>query len=122
MTESDELSASNLRRAQVNRAICEFLRDRGEPTPVREVLQYVIDVLPPTPAEAQVNRRGRMRYDTFIKWASTVLVQADLITKKGVQGLWEITPKGLQALEDYATEVELYQYMLDIALRKRAER
>jgi len=122
MTESDELSASNLRRAQVNHAICEFLRERGEPTPVTDVLQHVIDVLPPTPAEAQVNRRGKMKYDTFIRWASTVLVQADLITKMGVQGLWEITPKGLQALEDYKTDVDLYRFMRDIALRKRAER
>jgi 5-methylcytosine-specific restriction protein B len=121
MTEPDQLSASNLRRAQVNRAICEFLRDRSEPTPVREVLQYVMDVLPPTPAEAQINR-GRMKYVTFIRWASTVLVQADLIVKSGVQGLWEITPKGMQALEDYSTDVDLYRFMLDIALRKRRER
>lgn len=116
------LSPSAARKAQVNRAICEYLAERAEPVHVQEVLQHVMEVLPPTPSEAEVTGRGRIRYDTFIRWSSTGLVQAGLITKMGVQGLWEITPDGLAALEEFPTDTALFLHVVEVNSKRRRDR
>jgi len=112
-SESDlrPLAPTDLRRAEVNYAICAFLRDAGGPVHVQTILTHVIEVYPPTAEERETINAGRMRYDIFIRWASSGLSRAGWITKSGVAGMWEITAAGREASAAFPTPVDLYRRM-----------
>ncbi len=120
MSESMDLSPTNARRADVVYEIMKYLNDAGGPVHVQDVLQRVMQVLPPTPAESQIVN-GRKKYDIFIRWASSGLSRVGWISKSGAQGIWQVTPVGAEALKSLINRHDLYTQMRKEARRESSE-
>lgn len=122
MTDTKPLSPSDLQRAKVNYAICEFLARHDGLVPVRDVVQYVMNEVPAIRDFGGDEDQERKSRGTFIRWSSTVLVRTGLIRKMGVQGLWEITDQGRAALTEFTDPVSMHRHVKAVNALRRAEK
>ncbi|MFB0836059.1 AAA family ATPase [Arthrobacter halodurans] len=92
---------NNARRV---RLVLELLADHPEGLPKtagpEAVFPQVFSQVPQEEHEAELLPSGLSRAEATLTWSSVDLVKAGWLKKSG-RGLWEITPDGRQALEDY---------------------
>lgn len=84
------------------------------------VFQLAVDRVPLSADEAMVNASNLVRGYSSLSFDSIGLVVAEWITK--TDGVWRITPKGLEALSTYSSADELFGQMAKLSAAQTAAR
>lgn len=90
------------------RGVSEYLRDHRGTANKQEVLDWVRGLLEPNEYESGVRSNGQPIWLNDVVWQTTNLVKAEWMTKDG-SGVWTITQKGIQALDDFPDPAEYHR-------------
>ena len=101
-----ETGISAARAAELLQKVLQILAKNPEGLQPKKVIERVSELCPPTEYEQSTSASGRVRYDSMIYFKSTPLFRSGFIFKE--EGIWTITPEGIEALKQYPDPKSLY--------------
>ena len=108
------------RMGQMLRGVFELLQASPDGMAAKDVLEALVEKLPPTEYELGTYKGGGRRYEKIVRWSTVDTVKAGWLTKS--KGRWTLTDEGRAAEKEYKNPEEFYREASRLYRRWKASR